>query len=70
VSHGCGTIFSITPRGKEKVLYSFLPSEGSFPVTGLIDVNGTFYGTTPTGGAYNQGVFFSFSAPNNGGRAK
>jgi uncharacterized repeat protein (TIGR03803 family) len=70
VSHGCGTIFSITPSGKERVLYSFLPNEGAFPVAGLIEVNGTFYGTTPTGGAYNQGVVFSFSAPNSGGHAK
>jgi uncharacterized repeat protein (TIGR03803 family) len=48
---GCGTVFSVTPSGKEKVLYSFQGgSDGQGPTSGLIDVNGTLYGTTKWGG--------------------
>ncbi|MFY9720558.1 MAG: choice-of-anchor tandem repeat GloVer-containing protein, partial [Candidatus Cybelea sp.] len=46
----CGTVFSIT-RGTEKVLYSFTGgSDGAYPHAGLVDVNGTLYGTTESGG--------------------
>jgi uncharacterized repeat protein (TIGR03803 family) len=51
---GCGTVFSITPGGKEKVLYSFRGgTDGANPFAGLIDVKGTLYGTTTSGGAYS-----------------
>ncbi|MGC9993631.1 MAG: choice-of-anchor tandem repeat GloVer-containing protein [Candidatus Cybelea sp.] len=51
----CGTVFSITTSGKEKILYSF-GSDGSYgvdglePLAGLIVVNGDLYGTTFYGG--------------------
>ena len=61
VSHGCGTIFSITPSGSERMLYSFLPREGAEPVAGLVDIGGTLYGTTPDGGTYDEGTVYSFS---------
>ena len=48
-----GTVFSITTGGKEKVLHSFRGSDGAFPEAGLVDVDGTLYGTTSVGGAYN-----------------
>ena len=40
--HGCGTVFSITTGGKEKVLHSFSDAgaQGSNPLAGLIDVGG------------------------------
>ncbi len=48
---GCGTVFSITLDGKEKVLHTFEGhGDGAYPDAGLIDVKGTLYGTT-TGGA-------------------
>ncbi len=48
---GCGTVYSITTHGKETVLYNFAGgSDGEHPVAGLIDVNGTLYGTTVWGG--------------------
>ncbi|HKU81468.1 MAG TPA: choice-of-anchor tandem repeat GloVer-containing protein [Candidatus Tumulicola sp.] len=51
-----GTVFSITPRGSEKVLYSFAGgSDGRYPRAGLIDVKGTLYGTTENGGAGGAG---------------
>jgi uncharacterized repeat protein (TIGR03803 family) len=57
--HGYGTVFSITPGGTEKVLYSFkAPPDGEYPVASLIDVNGSLYGTTGSGGAYNCGGDF------------
>jgi uncharacterized repeat protein (TIGR03803 family) len=49
---GCGTVFTITPDGRERVLYSFrgMP-DGSAPSGGLIqDAEGNFYGTTELGG--------------------
>ncbi len=51
-SGGCGAVYSVTTSGQEKVLYSFKggPDDGSFPFAGLINVNGTLYGTTFLGG--------------------
>lgn len=49
----CGTVFSITRSGTENVLHTFgAGSDGINPVAGLIDVSGTFYGTTSGGGSY------------------
>jgi len=51
-SAGCGTVYKITTTGSESVLYSFQgPStDGCVPIVGLIEVNGTLYGTTTGGG--------------------
>lgn len=63
---GCGTIFSVSTSGKEKVLYSFTGgSDGAFPNAGLIDLNGTLYGMAEQGGAGCSGgcgTIFSLSA--------
>ena len=57
---GCGTVFSVTTSGTESVLYSFKGSgDGSSPDAGLLNVNGTLYGTTYTGGANEDGTVFS-----------
>jgi uncharacterized repeat protein (TIGR03803 family) len=53
-----GTVFSVTTTGKEETLYDFGTSgffDGSTPLSALIDVNGTLYGTTVQGGAHGQG---------------
>jgi uncharacterized repeat protein (TIGR03803 family) len=51
-SGGCGTVYSITVTGSEKVLYRFVAGTGGTnPSSGLVDVNGTLYGTTAYGGA-------------------
>jgi uncharacterized repeat protein (TIGR03803 family) len=48
---GCGTVFAVTTSGKERVLYQFKGgSDGFSPNGGLVDVNGTLYGTTRGGG--------------------
>jgi uncharacterized repeat protein (TIGR03803 family) len=55
-AYGCGTVFSITSSGTEKILHSFGGSgDGARPSAGLIDVKGTLYGTTSAGGTYNSG---------------
>ena len=63
ITPGCGTVFSIDPNtGAQSVLWSFATGkgvDGTEPVSGLLAVNGSFYGTTLFGGAYNDdGVVF------------
>jgi uncharacterized repeat protein (TIGR03803 family) len=59
---GCGTVFSITPSGTEKVLHSFGgDADGQNPQGDLINVNGTLYGVTGGGGAYDRGTVYTIS---------
>lgn len=63
-----GTIFEITPTAQLTTLYSFCSkagcADGSFPAAGLVQgTDGTFYGTTLTGGASADGTVFGFSTP-------
>jgi uncharacterized repeat protein (TIGR03803 family) len=58
---GCGTVFTITPSGKEKVLFSFNGSDGSGPTATVLNANGTLYGTTNSGGAHGLGTVFSIT---------
>jgi uncharacterized repeat protein (TIGR03803 family) len=62
-SGGCGTVFKITPSGKETVVYGFKrdPKDGENPEAALIDVNGTLYGTTEEGGGNGVGTVFSIT---------
>jgi uncharacterized repeat protein (TIGR03803 family) len=59
---GCGTVFSLTAAGKERVLYRFrgYPTDGEFP-NGLTVLNGTLYGTTLNGGPSDEGTVFSIT---------
>jgi uncharacterized repeat protein (TIGR03803 family) len=57
----CGTVFSVSTTGSEKVLYNFGNGSGVYPLAGLVDVNGTLYGTTSFGGASNKGTVYSVS---------
>jgi uncharacterized repeat protein (TIGR03803 family) len=63
---GCGTVFLSATTGTEKRLYSFCSqtscSDGANPQAGLIDVNGTLYGTTAGGGANGGGTVFSIDS--------
>jgi uncharacterized repeat protein (TIGR03803 family) len=48
----CGTLFAVTTSGHEKVLHRFAGgSDGSNPGPGLLDIDGTLYGTTGYHGA-------------------
>lgn len=62
--NGCGTVFSYDLQsGMENVLYSFQSngSDGVNPSAGLVEKEGTLYGTTFGGGAYNAGTLFSLN---------
>jgi uncharacterized repeat protein (TIGR03803 family) len=60
-AHGAGIVFSITPSGEEKVVYSFAgsPQDGEEPYSSLLDVNGTLYGTTYAGGPEYGGTVYA-----------
>jgi uncharacterized repeat protein (TIGR03803 family) len=55
----CGTIFSLSTSGKERVLHSFGPRY-DFPNGGLLYLNGALYGTTGEGGTHKQGAIYMF----------
>ena len=60
-AYGNGTIFRVTPKGVETVLYSFKggTADGANPQAGLVvDAAGNFYGTTFAGGASGLGTVF------------
>jgi len=60
--YGCGTAFTIDPSGKLKTLYNFAGgNDGAFPAASLIEVNGTLYGTTTSGGVANDGTVFALT---------
>jgi uncharacterized repeat protein (TIGR03803 family) len=63
-SGGCGTVFSVTTSGTEKLLYSFgtQTNDGEYPEAGLLDLDGTLYGTTTQGGKYKRGTVFMISS--------
>jgi uncharacterized repeat protein (TIGR03803 family) len=67
--YGCGVVFEITFRGREKVLYRFTGgTDGSGPQGDLIrDEKGNLYGTTTSGGPGFGGVVFELMP---GGREK
>jgi uncharacterized repeat protein (TIGR03803 family) len=63
---GGGTFYSITTKGKYKVLYSFNsftdPTSGTYPSAGVtLGNNGDFYGVTFEGGTYGQGTIFEIT---------
>jgi len=65
-AYSAGTIFKITRGGALTTLYSFCAAancpDGSAPNGGLVQsADGTFYGTTSGGGAYQSGTVFSMT---------
>lgn len=63
VGVGQGIVFAINvTTGVETVLYSFVGgSDGAHPQARLIELNGSFYGTTSGGGAYGLGTVFKLT---------
>ena len=62
-AYGLGTVFKLTPSGKETVLHSFSGGDGETPYAGLVaNQKGTMYGTTYYGGAYQGGVVFKITS--------
>jgi len=62
-ANGHGTIFKVTPKGKETVLYSFAGgTDPAAPDANLIlDSTGNLYGTSIAGGAYGAGTVFKLT---------
>ena len=60
-ANNVGSVFAITTKGKEHVVYSFVggSSDGQNPQSTLIDVKGTLYGTTSQSGSGGAGTVFS-----------
>lgn len=59
---GCGTVYRISPNGTETVLHTFgSGSDGWHPMSSLLDVNGTLYGTTHGGGTSDKGTVYAIS---------
>jgi len=56
-----GTVFALDPSsGTETLLHSFGGgADGANPIAGLLDVKGTVWGTTQSGGAHGYGTIFS-----------
>jgi uncharacterized repeat protein (TIGR03803 family) len=54
---GCGTVFKLTPRGEETVLYFFHGgADGKQPIPGVVEIGkGNFYGATTYGGITSTG---------------
>jgi uncharacterized repeat protein (TIGR03803 family) len=63
---GCGVVFTITPSGKEKVLYRFGGNDGANPSASLIAVKGLLYGTTEYGGTGGTGEGTAFEIGTDG----
>jgi uncharacterized repeat protein (TIGR03803 family) len=58
-SNNGGVLFSVTPQGAERTLWSFGgPGDGRGPNAGLVFVDGRIYGTTKTGGKHDAGTVF------------
>jgi uncharacterized repeat protein (TIGR03803 family) len=61
-TRGCGTVFTVTPKGTLTSLHSFDGSDGSSPLAGLVQgTDGNFYGTTSLGGLYDGGTVFKIT---------
>lgn len=63
-AYGAGTVFRISPAGKETILYSFQGGrDGNYPEAPLIaDTKGNLYGATGGGGANGYGTVFKLAA--------
>jgi|tagenome__1003787_1003787.scaffolds.fasta_scaffold20977768_1 uncharacterized repeat protein (TIGR03803 family) len=65
VGGGCGTIFKLSPKGVETILYRFNGIDGCNPNANLLrDAKGNLYGAAGLGGAYNHGVIFKLDSNN------
>ena len=59
-----GSLFSVTPAGKEKILHVFgATGDGAFPDGGLVRIGGYLYGITRFGGINSQGTVFKIKLP-------
>jgi uncharacterized repeat protein (TIGR03803 family) len=63
---GCGTIFQLNSKGTSIHYYSFAGQpDGGLSLSSLVEVSGSFYGTTYEGGAFGYGTIFAINARGN-----
>ena len=69
-AYGVGTVFALAPPAfpgglwRKRVLHAFTGgNDGVFPLGRLINLGGTFYGTTFEGGANGAGTVFALAPP-------
>jgi uncharacterized repeat protein (TIGR03803 family) len=61
-SYGCGTVFTVTFSGKERVLHAFEGGrDGTLPQAPLLAIGDKLYGTTTAGGKSDSGVVYEIS---------
>jgi uncharacterized repeat protein (TIGR03803 family) len=61
-THGCGTVFKITPGGALTTLHTFVGTDGQYPYAGLAEgLDGNFYGATEINGAHGWGTIFKIT---------
>lgn len=61
--YGCGTVFKVTPAGALTTLHSFNGADGVGPLAPLLQASdGSFYGTTESGGTHWGGTVFRITA--------
>jgi uncharacterized repeat protein (TIGR03803 family) len=66
-AYGYGTVFKVTPQGKETVVYSFcargnrICEDGARPLGLVFDYKGNLYGTAAGGGTHDSGVVFKLT---------
>lgn len=71
-THNAGTVFKLTPSNggwTETVIYNFgsHADDGGYPQSDLVfDPSGNLYGTTVSGGRYDDGTVFQLSPSSNG----
>ncbi len=59
---GFGIVFRMSPGGQLTTLYAFSGPDGENPNGAIVQgSDGSLYGTTDTGGAYNQGTIYRLS---------
>jgi uncharacterized repeat protein (TIGR03803 family) len=56
-----GTVFTVSPSGKERVVFGFSGANGNTPSAVVRDKLGNLYGTTVKGGAGNVGTVFKIT---------
>ncbi len=61
IDAGCGAVFSVDSSGREHIVYAFEShaNDGITPLSNLVAIGSTLYGTTQTGGKANGGTLFS-----------
>lgn len=63
--YGCGVVFKLAPGANGfwtySVVHNFSGTDGAGPIGLAIDENGNLFGTTQTGGTYNEGVAFEIT---------